>query len=169
MTEMAQFDRVSFDEYLDASLKDQSAADDETLDALRQEWEAIRLPARSTAGSAGYDFFLPKAMTFRPEANTFFPTGIRCRIDPGWVLILCPKSGLGNKYGMRLTNSLGVVDEDYYFSDNEGHIMVGITTSRKLSLTPGSKYIQGIFLPYGICHGDNVTASRNGGFGSTGG
>lgn len=159
---IARFEKVSFDEYA-ASRKGIDR------DIAFQEWKDIRLPERATSGSAGYDFFIPMKQFFRPETNTFFPTGIRCLMNPGLVLILCPKSGLGNKYGMRLTNTIGVVDSDYAFSDNEGHIMVGISTSRQFDLDPGSKFLQGILIPYSVCDGDTTAAVRNGGFGSTGG
>ena len=97
-----------------------------------------------------------------------FPTGIRCKMDGDVFLALLPKSGLGTKYGFRLLNTVGVVDADYYNSDNEGHIQACITTTRDLVLNAGDKYMQGIFLKYEITVDDMTTAFRNGGFGSTG-
>ena len=107
-------------------------------------------------------------MHFEPGHVFKFPTGIRCKMDRGWVLLLTPKSGLGFKYGTRLLNTIGVVDEDYYHSDNEGHIMVGLTVDKPLDIKAGQKIMQGIFLPYGITYGDMTKEKRNGGFGSTG-
>lgn len=80
----------------------------------------------------------------------------------------CPKSGLGFKYGMRLSNTIGIIDSDYYFSDNEGHIQAKFSAHKPFSVNAGQKFMQGIFIPYGITCDDHANAVRNGGFGSTG-
>ena len=40
-------------------------------------YEAIRLPKRATAGSAGYDFFAPAEFILKPGETVKIPTGIR--------------------------------------------------------------------------------------------
>lgn len=61
---------------------------------------------------------------------------------------------------------------DYYFSENEGHIMIKVTndskTGKVVSIKEGDKLCQGVFLPYGITIDDHADGIRNGGFGSTG-
>lgn len=161
---IATFEKVSFEQYLNDRRK--MSADGE-ISAVRREWEAIRLPERATAGSAGYDFFLPMPVCFGKD-SVILPTGIRAKIDPGWFLMCCPKSGLGFKYRMRLENTVGVVDADYYFSTNEGHILAKVHAKHPFHLGAGDKFMQGIFLPYGVTTYDAATATRNGGFGSTG-
>lgn len=173
---IAKFDKVSFDifvkDWLDADPYLKTALgtmeEGERNKLLLEHYNSIHLPERATEGSAGYDFFMPMNMRFEPGHVFKFPTGIRCKIDKGWVLLLTPKSGLGFKHGTRLLNTVGVVDEDFYGSDNEGHIMVGLTVDKPLELKAGQKIIQGIFLPYGITYGDMTKEKRNGGFGSTG-
>ena len=76
--------------------------------------------------------------------------------------------GIINQMREVLDRTIGVVDEDYYHSDNEGHIMVGLTVDKPLDIKAGQKIMQGIFLPYGITYGDMTKEKRNGGFGSTG-
>ena len=108
----------------------------------------------------------------RPGETAKIPTGIRARIADGWFLAIFPRSGLGFKYRLQLNNTVGVVDSDYYRSDNEGHIFVKITNDSKegkiLELPAGSGFAQGIFLPFGITEDDEAEGVRNGGFGSTG-
>ena len=86
--------------------------------------------------------------------------------------MLYPRSGLGFKYRLQLNNTVGIIDSDYFHSDNEGHIFAKITNDsnegKTLSLEKGAGFMQGIFVEYGITVDDDVTASRNGGFGSTG-
>ncbi len=132
-------------------------------------YSAIRLPERATSGSAGYDFYAPFAFQAEPGEEIKIPTGIRAYIEPGWVLTLYPRSGLGFKFRLMLNNTVGVIDSDYYYSDNEGHIHIKLFNggSRRLEIAAGEAFAQGIFLPFGITQDDSATAKRNGGFGST--
>ena len=68
-------------------------------------------------------------------------------------------------------NTVGIIDADYYGSDNEGHIFTKITCDAKsdkvLELAAGDAFMQAVFLPYGLTEDDDVADIRNGGFGST--
>ena len=92
-------------------------------------------------------------------------------MENDWVLKLYPRSGLGFKYRLELDNTVGIVDADYYYSDNEGHIFIKITNDSKegktVHLKEGDGFAQGIFLQYGITVDDEADGVRNGGFGST--
>ena len=136
----------------------------------------IPLPKRATAGSAGYDFICPADVTLQPGDAITIPTGIRCEMQPGWVLMLFPRSGLGFKHQVRLANTVGVIDADYFHAENEGHIMVRIANgqspcsmgSHEVTIRKGERFCQGIFLPHGLAEEDEVLSDRVGGFGSTG-
>ena len=156
---IAKFEHVSAVRY---------AADMPYEDALPVE--AIPLPCRATAGSAGYDFVCPAEVTMAPGEMAVVPTGIRVKMQPGWVLINCPRSSLGRKHRIRLANTVGVIDSDYYHADNEGHILVMLVNGgdHTATLHKGERFCQGIFLPHGLAEEDAVTAERTGGFGSTG-
>ena len=82
-----------------------------------------------------------------------------------------PRSGLGFKYRLQLNNTVGIIDSDYYDSDNEGHIFVKLTNDsnegKVVSIDAGMGMMQGIFVEYGITLDDEADAVRNGGFGST--
>ena len=136
-------------------------------------YENIILPVRATSGSAGYDFFAPFDFTLSPGETIKIPTGIRAEIDNGWVLMLYPRSGLGFKYRLQLNNTVGVIDSDYFGSDNEGHIMAKITNcsneGKTVTVKAGDAFLQGVFTEFGITEDDDATTVRNGGFGSTGG
>ena len=130
------------------------------------------MPERATVGSAGYDFYSPLDFVLTPGQTIKIPTGIRARIEDGWVLMIFPRSGLGFKFRIQLNNTVGIIDSDYYGSDNEGHIFIKITNDsnegKTLSLKKGDGFAQGVFLPYGVTSDDEAAALRNGGFGSTG-
>ncbi len=131
-------------------------------------YENIKLPLRATAGSAGYDFYAPYDFQLEPNDEIIIDTGIRAKIDPHWVLIILPRSGSGFKYGIRLANTAGVIDSDYFNAENEGHIKIKlIGGSKPYIVKAGDAFAQGIFLPYGITEDDECTTKRHGGFGST--
>jgi len=134
-------------------------------------YETIRLPARATKGSAGYDFYTPCAIHLAPGETVKIPTGIRAEMEEDWVLKLYPRSGLGFKYRLQLNNTVGIIDSDYFYSDNEGHIFVKMTNAtneeKVIELEAGDGFMQGIFIEYGITVDDAAEGIRNGGFGST--
>ena len=138
---------------------------------IEKIYEKISLPRRATARSAGYDFFSPVDFKLDPGETIKIPTGIRAQMEPDWVLKIYPRSGLGFKYRLQLNNTVGIIDSDYFNSDNEGHIFIKITNDSKegktLCVKEGTGFAQGIFLEYGITVDDDATAVRNGGMGST--
>lgn len=154
--------------------EDQYAIDQQLPDALPVE--SIPLPRRATAGSAGYDFVCTADVTLQPGDAITIPTGIRCEMQPGWVLMLFPRSGLGFKHQLRLANTVGVIDSDYFHAANEGHIMVRLSNgmspcsidSHAVTIRKGERFCQGVFLPHGAAEEDEVLTDRAGGFGSTG-
>ncbi|MCR0567565.1 deoxyuridine 5'-triphosphate nucleotidohydrolase [[Clostridium] innocuum] len=168
MERVAKFHKVSREQFE----KDWSAAFPEVTAAeMRQIYAALRLPQRATKGSAGYDFFAPAAFTLNPKETLKIPTGIRAEIQEGWVLQLFPRSSLGFTYRLQFNNTVGIIDSDYYESDNEGHIFIKMmnasTEGKIVQLHAGDGFAQGIFLPFGICEDDAAQERRNGGFGST--
>lgn len=163
MERVAKFEKVSFEEF--------SKAFDLPSHEVKEIYDNIKIPSRATEGSAGYDFYAPVAFELKAGQTAKIPTGIRSRIANGWVLAVFPRSGLGFKFRLQLDNTVGIIDADYYNSDNEGHIFIKVTNcsyeDKTVSVKAGDGFAQGIFLPFGITEDDNVTEKRNGGFGST--
>jgi dUTP pyrophosphatase len=156
---IAQFELVSLDEYK------------KSIDNAEEIYDDLKLPRRATAGSAGYDFFAPFDIVLAPGETIKIPTGVRAKMEANYVLKLYPRSGLGFKYRLQLNNTVGIIDSDYYYSDNEGHIFAKITNDtnegKTIEIKKGTGFMQGIFLEYGITFDDDVKDVRNGGFGST--
>ena len=167
---IAKFHKVSFEQFQQGYIDSVGLEEEEQI---RKIYDAVRLPKRATAGSAGDDFYTPVPIRLRPRETCKIPTGIRVEMDENWVLKCYPRSGLGFKYRLQLNNTVGIIDSDYFYSDNEGHIFVKITNDSKeektVEIASGAGFMQGIFVEYGITTDDEVTAVRNGGFGSTSG
>ena len=169
MTGIAKFEKVSIEQFTEGWNNCFGSTD---IDKIKKTYESIKLPKRATAGSAGYDFYSTLDFELKPNETIMIPTGIRTKIDNSWVLCLYPRSGLGFKFRLQLNNTVGIIDSDYYNSDNEGHIFIKITndtnTGKTVSLKQGDAFAQGICVQYGSTVDDDATGVRNGGFGSTG-
>ena len=168
MKRIAKFHKVSAERFM----ADWKATFPETAEeTIADIYNKIKLPVRATAGSAGYDFFSPVDITLNPGETVKIPTGIRVEMEQDWVLKCYPRSGLGFKYRLQLNNTVGIIDSDYFYSDNEGHIFSKITNdsneSKSVSIQAGTGFMQGIFVEYGITVDDDAQGIRNGGFGST--
>ena len=167
---MSHFEKVSFRRWkADCGIK--GLPDKE----LREWYEAIKLPQQATAASAGCDFFMPFNLNFEAGSRFRIATGVRwvtdCEKegDRAKVLLIVPRSGLGFKYGIRLSNTVGVIDADYCDSDNEGHIIISLEnpSGTTIELPEGKPFAQGIVVKYEVPEGAESDEARNGGFGST--
>ena len=161
---IAKFEKVTFEQF-------KTGFDDKNDAEIKALYDDIKLPKRATKGSAGYDFFAPFDIVLEPGKTIKIPTGIRAQMEDNYVLKLYPRSGLGFKYRLQLNNTVGIIDSDYYYSDNEGHIFAKITNdsneNKTVEIKKGTGFMQGIFVEYGITIDDDATETRNGGFGST--
>lgn len=163
---MIKFEKVSLNQFL-KSCEDLGL--EYSKSDLKEIYDRISLPKRGTSGSAGYDFVTPFGFELKDNETETLPTGIRVLLPQDKVLLLVPRSGLGFKTGMSLANTIGVIDSDYAYSDNEGHIMMKFTGGfQNCKVKEFERVMQGIIVKFYITEDDNVTTTRNGGFGSTG-
>ena len=172
-----KFEKVSLEEFSRA-MKSQFGKqfdDDRILDMYND----IKLPKRMTKGSAGYDFFSPIYFFLPSWGDIVIPTGIKARMNEGWVLEIYPRGKTGMNQYLRVANTVGIVDQDFYDNQkNEGHIMVKIrkesglrdtsTPTTDAEFRAGDAYCQGIFKEFGVTEDDSSGGKRTGGFGSTG-
>ena len=76
-------------------------------------YDNIKHPKQGTAFSMGMDFFAPYDITLYSGNSEIIPTGIRWvvnKADGNGGLIIVPRSGLGFKHGIRLANTVGIID-----------------------------------------------------------
>ena len=159
---IAHFEKVSKKQFME-DLENLLSITDESL------YDDITIPKRATSGSAGYDFYSPVKAVLKPNETIKIPTGIRCKIDDGYVLEIYPRSSLGFKYQLSLLNTVGIIDSDYYNADNQGHIIVGLVNrgDKEIVIEKGDRFVQGIFLKYYLAEEEDSFDKRHGGFGST--
>ena len=190
MKDVVVFEKVSFEEFTKTMGKLFPNAEFEKKE-LQEYYDNITLPERKTKRACGYDFVTPFDFSLSPGSAVVIPTGIRADIlIDEWGLVMMPKSR-NFRSGIRMSNTLGLIDPDYYDSSNEGHILIALemplnqiddqpqTTlfgnrlgKRRLPVHyhAGDAFIQGCLFPVGLAVGDELVKKedRDGGYGSTG-
>ena len=143
-----------------------------TVEIKKLDERAI-VPSYGTEFSAGADIYAlcDEKITINPHETCLIHTGISMSIPNGLVGLVFARSGMATKRSLAPANKVGVIDSDYYNSDNEGHIILKISNDTKenktLVLDENKGICQGIFFEYGITIDDDTNEERNGGFGST--
>ena len=156
------------------------------------------LPVRKTVNSAGFDFevaediIVPSYQRLMSSLNSFgtrkladvafwtktsgikptlVSSGVKCIMEPDQYLELMVRSSTPLKYWLILANAPGIIDADYANNpDNEGEIFFQLINLSPfdIQLHKGDVIVQGIIKRYETIEDDSITATRNGGFGSTG-
>ena len=143
---------------------------------IARGWEdkGIHIPERKTKYSAGYDFEAAEDVIIpsfkKGIVPTLVKTGIKAYMADDEVLMLYNRSSNPKKKGLILSNSVGVIDKDYYENqDNDGHIMFAFYNIKDedIVIKKGDAIGQAVFQKYLITDNDNAQGERVGGFGST--
>lgn len=156
---MRKFEKISFEQFK------KDICDDKDV------YEKIELPKRSTNHSAGYDIRSAVEEVIHPNEAKVIKTGIKVSMNHDEVFYLYIRSSLGYKYNITLTNSVGVIDSDFYNNeDNEGHFSVKLINhgSEDFIVHFGDRIAQGVFMKYlTVDEEEKIDKKRTGGIGST--
>lgn len=132
----------------------------------------VIIPKRATTKSAGYDLSSIEDVTIKPQQIKLVKTGLKAMMPDDEALFIFPRSSLAIKKGLVMSNSVGVVDADYYGNpDNDGLIMVPLMNilDHDVTVLKGERIAQGVFMSYEVTTDDEpLTQIRMGGFGSSG-
>ena len=144
------------------------------FEKINKLYDSIKLPKRATKYSAGYDFYVSGDVVIPWGDSYIIPTGIRwvCdkEEDKNKVLQIYPRSGIGFRTGVRLMNTVGIIDADYWEGNNEGHIMLKLYNpmDSHLHIEEGEAIVQGVITEYHTCDDEEeIVEKRTGGMGST--
>jgi dUTP pyrophosphatase len=156
------FEKVSFEQW---------DKDNEIVPESKDVWESVVLPERATSHSAGYDIYSPVDFILKPTEEIKIPLGWKVYMLQDEFFTVIPRSGLGFKYYLRLANTTGLIDHDYFNNEgNEGHCWIKLRNEGNVdvSIRSGDAIAQGIFQKYLLADADTFTGNkRSGGFGST--
>lgn len=130
----------------------------------------VKLPVRSTAGSAGYDFYAAYPFVIAPGQSLVVKTWVKAMMPKDNFLRIFARSSWNTKKKIFVTCS-GIIDSDYYGNpNNDGNILIQFTNrgSEPFQVNEGERIAQGIFLPFLLTDDDEADGKRIGGIGSTG-
>lgn len=132
----------------------------------------ITLPVRADKRSAGYDIFSPVDITLLPAQKTILMTDVKAYMEEDEVLEIYPRSSMGIKKGLMLSNTVGIIDSSYYNNEgNDGNIGLPLlnTSGVAMEIKRGDRIAQGVFKKYLVADNDEtLQAERKGGMGSSG-
>jgi len=132
--------------------------------------EGLPLPARATAGAAGYDVASAEDGSLAPLERRLFRTGFSIAVPDGFECQIRPRSGLALRHGITLPNTPATIDSDY-----RGELMVALVNlgTEPFSVTRGMRIAQMVIARVDRADFTEVaelpkTERGVGGFGSTG-
>lgn len=132
--------------------------------------EGLPVPARATAGSAGYDLASAEGGALAPLERRLFRTGFSIAVPEGYECQLRPRSGLALRHGITLPNTPATIDSDY-----RGEVMVALVNlgAEPFTVTRGMRIAQMVIARVERAEfaevGELPPSGRGaGGFGSTG-
>lgn len=98
-------------------------------------------------------------------------TDVAVELDEDKYLSIVPRSSAGTKLGVSLANTEAVIDSDYIQNEKTGG-NIGLCLKNlgntDIYLKKGERIAQGKIISYHVVEDDCATASRTGGFGSSG-
>lgn len=133
--------------------------------------KTLPLPEYHTAGSVGFDLYSRIDAVIPPKNAMLLPTNFIFETPPGYMLSIVPRSSLFKKKGLRMPNSVGVVDQDYCGENDECSLYMENTTDHDVEIKKGERLCQGIFIKIDKAEwneADQMTDRSRGGWGSTG-
>lgn len=132
----------------------------------------IQLPTRNDHRSAGYDFYLPQDVILLPGRKTLIWLDVKAYMQEDEVLEIYPRSSIGIKQGIMLSNTVGIIDASYYENEgNDGNIGLSLlnTSGVGVELKKGERVAQGVFKKFLTVDNDEpLNDVRKGGMGSSG-
>lgn len=132
------------------------------------------LPHYATKGAAGIDIraCIDEPLTLLPNKTALINSGFALSIlNPHYMALLAPRSGLSVKHGIILANTVGVIDSDY---QDQIRVALFNRSEQSFMIEPGDRICQLLIVPVMqaslsvVEEFSQVTPRGLGGFGSTG-
>lgn len=132
----------------------------------------VKLPKRN---GAGYDLYLPQSVDIEPGETVRIHLGFACKLPAGLFAVIAMRSSTWGRWGVQLTNGIGIVDGDYCGEKDEWQLSVWLPPENSAypkTIPEGTRIAQFVLLPnladIGFEIVDHLHPDSRGGFGSTG-
>jgi len=137
---------------------------------IRRIDKSLPLPEYHTEGAVAFDLYISKDVTLEAGELKLLPTNLIIEVPAGHMLMLAARSGL-SKRGLRFSNGVGIIDQDYHGPEDELHLLVTNFSKAQVDIKRGDRLGQGIIVPIERAEWEEVDAlgkKTRGGFGTTG-
>lgn len=117
------------------------------------------------------DLYISKDTTISAHTmSNILPTGLHIALPTGWIALVFPRSSIGAKTPLRLSNSVGIIDEEYR---GEIGVLYDNVSDSDITFNAGDRIAQMMVMPsykFRAQEVDTLPDSERGeqGFGSTG-
>jgi len=133
------------------------------------------LPApHNIEGNAGYDLFANleegAVVTIQPRQTVKIPLNFATQIPLGYVGLLFQRSSTFKKWGVRLTNNVGVIDSSFQGDGDEWVAEFQNMTDEIKTIKRGDKICQALFFelaPVKLVEVDSFNTADRKGFGTS--
>ena len=130
-----------------------------------------KVPTYQSEGAACFDLHALNSQQIGPLGDSaVFQTGVAFEVPEGYAMLVYSRSGQGFNHGVRLVNSVGVIDSDY-----RGEVMVGLRNDSliRYQVNAGARIAQAMLVPiprvtFEVAEQLSITERGENGFGSTG-
>ncbi|MDQ5952200.1 MAG: dUTP pyrophosphatase [Patescibacteria group bacterium] len=128
------------------------------------------IPEYKTTGACAFDIAVTEEKTLQPGERALLSTGLVVAVPTGHALLLFSRSSNAKK-GIRLSNSVGVVDQDYCGPTDELKCALHNFGQEPYTVQKGERVAQGLIVPIArgtFTEAAELNAPDRGGFGTTG-
>lgn len=133
--------------------------------------EGAQVPTYAHDSDVAADLYAAEDIIIKPHTyGNMVRTGVHIGLPEGWVAFILPRSSIGFKTPLRLSNSMGVIDSGYR---GPLGVLYDNTSDSEYVITAGDRIAQLLVRPSyrfkaKIVDSLDVTDRNEGGFGSTG-
>jgi len=133
--------------------------------------KSLPLPEYQTKGSVAFDLYSRIDIEIKPQEIVLIPTNFIIQTPKGYMLILASRSSSPIKLGLRVSNGIGIIDQDYCGPKDEIKLQVQNFTNQTVKINKGQRIGQASFIKTSKAKWQEIDQIQNnsrGGFGSTG-
>ena len=133
--------------------------------------KSLPLPEYQTKGSVAFDLYSRIDLEIKPKEIVLIPTNLIIQTPVGYMLMLASRSSTPIKLGLRVSNGIGIIDQDYGGPEDEIKLQVQNFTDQSVKISKGQRIGQAAFVKINRVkwqETEQVQKSSRGGFGSTG-
>jgi len=135
--------------------------------------KSLPLPDYQTTGAVAFDVYSREDGEINPDEMKLFPSNFVIEIPEGYMLMVAPRSSLFKKKGLKMANTIGIIDQDFCGPEDELHLALQNLTKEIVKIAKGERLAQCMFVRVDKVHEweevDKIKDEQRGMFGSTAG